>query len=144
MGKLSYLKECLREAEQLGIQDHVRFITDYLTNDESMGYLQACDIMVMPYQPSMESASGAVRFCLAALRPTITTRQQIFDEFKECTYQIEASDKDQIVQAVHEVMQPGCRKKMIAKTKKKVYEHSWYNQAREFYQLYRYFQTGDD
>ncbi len=132
-----YLKECLIEAEKLEIQNHVRFITDYLQNDQSMRYLQTCDLMIMPYKPTQESASGAIRFCLSALRPTITTKQSIFNEFKECTYQIERTDKNEIIKAIQAVTDVEVRERLIQSMKQDINNCSWYNTAKELYGLYR-------
>ena len=131
-----YYKECMDEVRKLGLEDNVRFVTDFLANDESMKYLQACDVLTMPYKPSKESASGAIRFCLAALRPIITTKQPIFDEFKDCTEQIEQTDPELICQAIMKMMQNDEVKHQVENEKKHVENTSWYNIAKRFYNLY--------
>lgn len=132
-----YFRECVKEAEVLGVKDNVRFITDYLPNEDSIRYLQACDFLVMPYKPSMESASGAIRFCLATYRPTITTSQPIFDEFKECTYQINHTDKDEIVKAIIELQNDDVKSRYINKEKDYIKKTSWHSTASIYYKLYR-------
>lgn len=132
-----YLQECLEEVERLDLKENVRFVTDFLPNDESMKYLQACDVLVMPYKPSKESASGAIRFCLAALRPIITTNQPIFDEFKSCTYQIEKTDKDLIIRALETMADYSSSERYVKDMKKYIQETSWNQTAQKFYKLYR-------
>lgn len=133
-----YYKECVQEAEKLGVRENVKFITEFLANNESMRYLQACDLMVMPYKPSLESASGAVRFCLAALKPTIVTKQQIFEEFLNCTYQIEACDVRQIINAVEMLLEnPDESRQMIRNMKDKIRQTSWSMIAQKYGELYR-------
>lgn len=133
-----YYNECVAEAERLGVQDNIRFITDFLPNEESMAHLQACDILVMPYKPTKESASGAIRFCMAVKRPIITTRQPIFDEFKECTYQIEASDKELIADAVRTLIRDeATQEAYTASIDRYIKETSWYATADKIYELYR-------
>ena len=133
-----YYHECVTEAERLGVQDNVKFITDFLPNTESVKHLQACDVLVMPYKPTKESASGAIRFCMAVKRPIITTRQPIFDEFKECTYQIESADREPIADAVrtliHNKAVAGDYKESVDRY---VRETSWYATADKIYELYR-------
>ncbi len=134
----AYYEECVTEAERLGVQDHVRFITDFLPNEESMRHLQACDMLVMPYKPTKESASGAIRFCMAVKRPVITTRQPIFDEFKECTYQIEAAEKELIAEAVRTLMNDkAVAKNQVEAIDRYVSESSWYATGNKIYKLYR-------
>lgn len=128
-----YYKECMEEVQKLELNDNVRFITDFLENDESMKYLQACDALVMPYKPSKESASGAIRFCLAALRPIITTEQPIFDEFKDCTMQIEKTDPDLIVEAICKSVNDT---NLVKDMKTYIDKTSWYNTGKKFYDLY--------
>ena len=133
-----YYNECVAEAERLGVQKHVKFITDFLPNTESMAHLQACDVLVMPYKPTKESASGAIRFCMAVKRPIITTRQPIFDEFKESTYQIEAADKELIADAIRSLVKDSSTADIYtAAIDRYVRKNSWYATADKIYGLYR-------
>lgn len=95
-----YYKKCSELVEEYKIQRNVILVTDFLDPVESNVLLQACDYLVMPYKPTKESASGAIRFCINAKKPIITTKEPIFDEFKECTYQIEHCTPNHIFRAV--------------------------------------------
>lgn len=133
-----YYRECVAEVERLNLQENVRFITDFLPNEESMAHLQACDVLVMPYKPTTESASGAIRFCMAVNRPIITTKQPIFDEFKESTYQIETAEKELIADAVKALLKDKDKAdEYAAATARYVKETSWYATADKLYELYR-------
>lgn len=132
-----YLKECEAEIRRLHLESNVKMITDYLQNDDSMKYLQACDMLITPYKPTGESASGAVRFCLAARRPLITTKQPIFKEFSKCSYQIDETDKNQIARAVELLAEDKeLKDKCIQEINKYIEETSWHATADKFYQLY--------
>lgn len=133
----AYLKECLAEAEKLGVSNHVRMETRYLANEESMQYLQACDLMCMVYKPSKESASGAVRFCLAAGRPTITTDQPIFAEFKDFTYQISVTDSKLIADAILKMQADvDLQKHCVDKMQEYTTGANWYSTAFRYRELY--------
>lgn len=132
-----YYSECLDEVKRLGLDQNVEMVTDFLENDESMRLLQASNVMVMAYHPSMESASGAVRFCLAALRPTITTDQSIFKEFSGCTYQIDESNPGKIADAIEHVLTSQETEKLVVNAKRYIKENSWYETGRKFYTLYK-------
>ena len=131
-----YYDECVELTKKLNISDHVKFVNDFLPNDVSLQYLQACDIMCMVYNPTQESASGAIRFCLAAYRPVITTVQPIFDEFKDFTYQIESADSKLIVQAIVEIIEKSLSEKYIQKERQYIGDNSWYEVAKDYYNLY--------
>ncbi|MBQ8189510.1 MAG: glycosyltransferase [Lachnospiraceae bacterium] len=133
-----YYKECREEVEKLGLEKNVKFITDFLPNHESMAYLQACDVLIMPYKPTKESASGAIRPCLAVKRPLITTKQPIFDEFKAYTYQIESTETELIADAIRKMVED---KEMSAQylsaINRYIEDTSWYATADKLYELYR-------
>lgn len=131
-----YYKECLAAVEELGLTDNIRFVTDFLPNEESIKYLQCCDMLVMPYKPTSESASGAVRFCLAPQRPLITTTQPIFDEFKDCAYQIPECNPQLIAKAIEDVWTSDKKEESIKQIGRKIVETRWYNIAEQFTKLY--------
>lgn len=74
----------IRLAEQAvqrhGLQSHVRMLTAFQRDEDSMALLQDADVIVFPYQGTGESASGAVRYGLASGRPVAVTPIPIFDE----------------------------------------------------------------
>lgn len=65
-----------------GIRERVRLFTDFLPESTSIALLQAADVIVFPYQETAESASGAVRFGLAAHRPVACTPLGIFSDLE--------------------------------------------------------------
>ena len=133
-----YYIDCQVEIDKLGLQNHVRMETRYLDNDDSIKYLQACDLLCMTYKPSMESASGATRFCLAACRPTITTDQLIFSEFSNFTSQIESVDPTLIAEEVIALNRDNERKeRYVAGMKEHIWSSNWYYTALEYKRLYR-------
>lgn len=132
-----YYLECQEEIEKLNLADHVHMETRYLTNDESMKLLQACDIMCMPYHPSTESASGAVRFCLATCRPIITTKQPIFEEFSDFTFQIEKSSPEDIASAIISISKNDIKKEeYVLGEKIYIARTSWHVAAEKHSVLY--------
>lgn len=132
-----YFKQCSAEIEKLGLQDNVKMITDFLPNDESMKYLKACNVMVMPYKPTQESASGAVRFCIAAARPMVTTKQKIFDEFKDCAHRIEETTPELIAEGIRQALNPSVGNELVKNEKAYMMKTSWYATADKFYELYK-------
>lgn len=134
----NYYLECQEEIKKLDLENHVRMETRYLTNDESMKLLQACDVMCMPYHPSTESASGAVRFCLAACRPIITTKQPIFEEFSDFTVQIEKASPEDIAGAVISITKNDSKRaQYVSGEKTYIAGTSWHIAAEKHCDLYQ-------
>lgn len=80
------LAAALRDrAEALGIAAEVDLCTDFLEDAESFQRLSEADLLVFPYRPTTESASGAVRQALAVSRPIATTPLPIFDDVSGLT-----------------------------------------------------------
>lgn len=130
-----YYEKCIKAVEEWDLKNNVIFITEYLPNDESIVILQSCDILLMTYLRTGESASGAVRFCLAARRPIVLTNQPIFKEFFDCAYIVKCGDIKGIRDTVSNY------KKNIDSTflnliSKKIAETSWKNISVQWRKLY--------
>jgi glycosyltransferase involved in cell wall biosynthesis len=76
----AHLAEVVTEIERLGIADAVRLVTDYLHPDDARDRLAAADVLVMPYEHTNESASGALRSVLPLGRAMVTSDLPIFDD----------------------------------------------------------------
>ena len=134
---LNYLVECQKTVNQLNLTENVVFITEFLSNDECIKLLQACDVLLMAYHHTEQSASGAMRFCVAALRPIITTRQNIFNEFSECTYQIDNCNPVEIAEAVFKIKkETELAEILVENMKKQINETNWERVGKLTYSLY--------
>lgn len=77
------LAHCEGLARDKGVREDVVFETAFLSNDESLKRLAACDVVVYPYQYSRESSSAAVRIGVAAGRPVLCSPVPIFADVAE-------------------------------------------------------------
>ena len=75
-------------------------ITDYLPDRQAQALLGNADLIVYPYQRTQESASGAVRFGLAARRPVACTPLPIFDDVGPIVHRLPGTDADQIAAGI--------------------------------------------
>jgi len=73
-----HLRECMEEAERLGVRDAIEVDTRFLPIEEVLAHLQTVDAVLMPYEPSDEGASAAVNLALAAGRPVVASSSAIF------------------------------------------------------------------
>jgi hypothetical protein len=62
-----------REAERLGVRDHVVFRDQYVTTDELCDYLQATDVFVSPYLNEAQVTSGALSYAMGAGAAVVST-----------------------------------------------------------------------
>lgn len=72
------LDRCRTLAKEKGILDDVVFETGFLSNEDSLKRLAACDLIVFPYQPTRESSSAAVRIGIGSGRPVLCSPVPIF------------------------------------------------------------------
>ncbi len=63
-----------------GIADAIEWHTSFLDPEESLRLLGECDVVALPYSPSKESSSAALRGALASGAPVAVTPVAIFEE----------------------------------------------------------------
>ena len=62
-----------REAERLGVREHVVFRDQFVTTEELCSYLQAADIFISPYQNEAQVTSGALSYAMGAGAAVVST-----------------------------------------------------------------------
>lgn len=76
----AHLLEVRAEIDRLGLDRVVQLVTDFLEPDDARDRLATADVLVMAYEATKESASGALRSVLPLGRPMVTTDLPIFDD----------------------------------------------------------------
>jgi len=69
----AYRQSLKKIIKQLGIQDNVKFINQYLSLDELILWLKTIDIYVTPYLSPQQSASGALSYALGVGKFCVST-----------------------------------------------------------------------
>ena len=80
------LKEIRERATETGILHLIEMHNEFLSDDESMALVSSADLIVFPYQDTAESASGAVRYGMAAKRPVAVTPLAIFKDLDDAAF----------------------------------------------------------
>ncbi|MBK8480652.1 MAG: glycosyltransferase [Proteobacteria bacterium] len=69
----AYRTSLEREAERLGVREHVVFRDQFVANDELCNYLQAADLYISPYQNVAQVTSGALSYAMGAGAAVVST-----------------------------------------------------------------------
>jgi glycosyltransferase involved in cell wall biosynthesis len=82
--------------DDLSLGDLVEFQTAFLNDDDILALLAASDLTLFAYQNTGESASGAVRYGLAAGRPVAVTPLAIFDDLGDAVFRFQGKSPEDI------------------------------------------------
>jgi glycosyltransferase involved in cell wall biosynthesis len=137
-GSGEYVDLCRERISELGLDSSVLLLDDFLSEAEIGVLLSAAEVVVLPYGPTLESASGAIRYPLACGRATITTREPIFEDVHDAVLQIPSADPREIAGAIELVLSDaGLRRSLEERAWRFAVEHSWPRVAREQLNSYR-------
>jgi hypothetical protein len=79
-----------REAEQLGVREHLAFRGQFVSSDELRQYLQAADIFVSPYLNEAQVTSGALSYAMGAGTAVVSTpywhAQELLADGRGCLF----------------------------------------------------------
>ncbi|MBU4613020.1 glycosyltransferase [Achromobacter sp. GG226] len=87
-----------------GLQDRVTFVTDFLSDADSLSWLQMADLIVYPYQETQESSSAAVRGGLAAGRAVAVTPLSIFADVDDAVHRLPGTSVEDIALGIWALM----------------------------------------
>lgn len=91
---------CRELAKRLGVEAAIEWHTDYLPQDQALDLLAGCDLLVLPYTESRESASGAVRVALASGPPVVVSPIEIFADLGDAVARLEGTAPEEIAASV--------------------------------------------
>jgi glycosyltransferase involved in cell wall biosynthesis len=69
----AYRTSLEREAERLGVREHVVFNDQFVSDEELSGYLQAADLYVSPYPNEAQVTSGALSYAMGSGAAVVST-----------------------------------------------------------------------
>lgn len=69
----AYRETLLERARQLGVEDSVLFINEFVERAELLEYIGMCDVYVTPYLTAMQLTSGTLAYSFGLGRPIVST-----------------------------------------------------------------------
>lgn len=104
-------------ADRLGVSDHVEWDDRFLSNEELLDQLEACDIYLTPYPNLQQSTSGTLSYAVALGKAVVSTpyihARELLADDKGIF--IEPGDADAIAQAVGNLLDDPKRMKALQK-----------------------------
>lgn len=97
--------EAKNKISKYGINKHVKIVTDYLENEESLSLLAGADLIIFPYQNTGESSSAAVRNAITTGRPVAVTPIDIFDDVAPAVTYLPGQSPENLAQGIKKIMQ---------------------------------------
>ena len=89
-----------RRVKELGLEDRVMLISDYLSEKESLERLHQATWVVFPYQETGESSSAAVRYAIASNARVTVTPLDIFDDLRGAVYKMGGTSIDSLASSL--------------------------------------------
>ena len=134
-----YAEECRREIALLGIEPSVHLETAFLAEQDTIRLLAAADVMVLPYGPTLESSSAALRSILPLCVPIVTSDLAIFADAAEVLLTVPAPmESADLCEKLVWLMEHPMERDLMGKRIAAFCEaHSWVSIAHQTANLYR-------
>ncbi len=120
------IARCQSLAVALGIGDRIEWHTEFLPIERVNELLRGCDLVVLPYRKSEESASGAFRTALVSLVPLAVSDVSIFEEAEEAAARVSAEEPAQLAEAISALLGDRQRRQSLqAAAASWLEQHDW-------------------
>ncbi len=134
----AYLERCRAEAARLGLADGCRFLTEFLEPEESLAALQACNVIALPYQTTIDASSAAVRMALASQRPVVTTDVPVFAEVGDAVFRISRRSPRALAAGLARVLDDDALRACLAEAaQQRLDSESWTSVGRTYRKILR-------
>ena len=123
---VSEIQACKDIATISGLQGFIEWHTDFLSNEDSLELLAACDVIALPYQSSKEASSASLRTALCAGPPIMVTPLAIFDEADDAVRRFLGITSSEIAAGLTELLgDPLGREQLNQRAEMWISKHSW-------------------
>ena len=98
------IARCSALIDSLGLAGAVRLETGFMPNHASLDLLTACDVVALPYLPSKEASSAALRGALAAGAPVAVTPIALFDEAGDAVFRFAGHAEEAVAEGLDRLL----------------------------------------
>jgi glycosyltransferase involved in cell wall biosynthesis len=120
------LAACKALVQALGLSQAVEWHTDFAANDIMLQRLSDCDLVVMPYAPTLESSSGAVRQAIASGAPTLVSDISLFDDLGDAVDRLPDTTPEAIAERIdHLLRKTNLRAALQDRAQDWLQNHDW-------------------
>ncbi len=102
--------------DQLGISHHVRFLRQYLPEDQLLSYLKACDLYVIPYLNQDQGVSATLTYAACLGKPVLSTpfphAQELLDG--DAGYLFPFGDADRLAEGIRELLDSKAKRQQLS------------------------------
>ena len=113
-------------ADRIGVGGEIEWHTGFLPRTTSLELLGGCDLLVLPYRPTGEAASGALHTALASLVPTAVTPVEIFREAGEAVWRLEGIEPEEMAAGIVTLLQdPDRRRALVERQDAWLHGRNW-------------------
>ncbi len=124
------IDECRAIAREVGMEDAIEWHLDFLPVERVEALLAECDMIVLPYDESDDSASGAVRTSLATMVPLLATRVKIFADLDAAIAWADSNDPEILADGIKPLLRsPEKRREIQAGMHAWLTAHDWQRMA---------------
>lgn len=92
-------------AQEVGMTTSIEWHTDFMSIEEIQSLLSGCDLLVLPYDETGDSVSGAVRVAMSSLTPLLVTPVKIFADVADAVAMVESNDPDVLAKAIQDLLE---------------------------------------
>lgn len=134
-----YRNSLIDLAAKLGVSDHVQFVDQYLSIDELLGYLAACDIYVSPYPNEAQITSGTLAYAVALGKAVVSTPFWYAQELLAdgCGMLVPFSQADALAAAIARLIEDdGLRSEMRTRAYARGREMIWPSVAEQYLEVF--------
>jgi glycosyltransferase involved in cell wall biosynthesis len=91
-------------AQETGMSGSIDWDTAFLPVEEIQRLLAECDLLVLPYDETGDSVSGAVRVAMSSQVPTLTTPVKIFSDLGDAVASVPTNAPDKLAEAIADLL----------------------------------------
>jgi FkbM family methyltransferase len=120
------IEACRKAAIFAGADTSIEWHTSFLPAHRSQELLSECDLLALPYRPSKEASSAALRTAMMAGTPLIVTPISLFEEAECAVARFEGLEPADIARGIGEILDDTDRRSLMQRRATKwLFERRW-------------------